>query len=234
MPQTTKPGCNVQRDKFVRATAGEPGPGSVDELIRRQFLQSGANLAVHPVVFKQVADIAAGLALLFRFQQPGSFLDHQRLQVLIFLERTVERVGPAPLFEDPFDLGITVGDVLGQGVGIQPIERLLIAFVRKLHQVGQGEDRVPGRIAGDLDRQTFLDQRIGLDRFGHSFEIKFASLIAANRQRQRFLDKHAFAENRQKRFLAVRKSVRGSDDFVSQDSGAVGNRQLPGNRLRLS
>ena len=43
--------------------------------------------------------------------------------------------------------GSDVGDVPGQRVGVQPVEHLLGALVRELHQVRQGHHRVPGRVA---------------------------------------------------------------------------------------
>ena len=112
-----------------------------------------------------------------------------------------------PLIEDPPDLRIGVGDVRGQRVGVEPVEDLLAALVRILHQVGQRHHRVPRGLRHHLHGQALVMQRVrlaGLEQLG---ELELLGLRPANRQRQRFRHQNPAAEHRQIAFLAVAQTA---------------------------
>ena len=102
--------------------------------------------------------VSPGATLVLRLPEPGGFLEHHALEVLVLLERTVQRGRVLPELEDPADPGIGVGDEAGQRVGVVPIEGLLAALVGKLHQVGQGQHRVPRRLGHHLYREALVLQ----------------------------------------------------------------------------
>ena len=180
-----------------------------------QLLQGPGRLVVQPVVFEEDAHVPPGLALGLGLADPGRFLQHDRLEVLVLLQRAVQGGRAPPLLEDAMDLRIAVGDVPGQGVGIQAIERLLVALVGIFHEVGQGHDRVPRRVRDHLHRQALALQGLRLARFQQAVELELLGLRAADGQRQRFGDQRAADEHRQQALLAVGDPAGRADGLVA-------------------
>ena len=235
VPQAAETGGDVERDVIVRRAAGEPRPGPVLILAFGQFLQRPGRLVVEPVVLEEDAHVPPGLALGLGLADPGRFLQQDRLEVLVLLQRAVQGGRAPPLLEDAMDLRIAVGDVPGQGVGIQPIERLLVALVGILHQVGQGHDRVPRRVRDHLHRQALALQGLRLARFQQPLELELLGLRAADRQRQRFGDQRAADQHRQQALLAVGDPAGRADGLVADRPAGrhVGHGQPPGEAPRL-
>ena len=161
MPQATEAGRDVQRDVLVGRSTGEPRPRAIGELLFGELAEQPGGFVVQPVVVEQDADVATGLAFGLGLPQPGSLLDHDRLQFLVLFQRAVECGRAAPLLEDAVDLRIAPRDVPGQRVGIQPVEGLLGAFVRGLHQIRQRHHGVPRRIGDHLHGQRLVLERVG-------------------------------------------------------------------------
>ena len=108
---------------------------------------------VEPVRFEQKTDVPAGLAFGRGVAKPRRFLNHHRLQILIFLQGTIERGSVFPEIEDAADLRVGIGDVTAKSVGVKPVEDLFAALVGVLHQVRQGHHGVPRGLRNHLHGQ---------------------------------------------------------------------------------
>src|ERR1051325_1056640 len=114
MTHAAKTSHDVERDIVVAAAAREPGPEAIRELHLGELFESALGFVVEAIVIKENAHISASLAFILRLPEPGSFFDRDSFQVLILFERTIERRGVAPLFEDAMNFGIRTGDVPSQ------------------------------------------------------------------------------------------------------------------------
>ena len=233
MAQAPEPGGDVQSDVILPPPAGEPGPGTVGQLHFGKLLQGPVGFEVEPVVVEENPDIPARLAFGLRLAQPGGFLDQHALEVLIFLERAVERRRAAPLREDAVNLRIGVGDVARQGIGVEPVESLLRAFVRILHQVRQRQHGVPGGIRHHLDGEALLAQRGGLAGLEKPGELEPLRRRTANRQGQGFGEENLPRQHRQKSFLAVRHAAGRADGLVAEKPRAIRHFDAPGVTARF-
>ena len=104
------------------------------------------------VLVEQNPDVAAGFGFFLGVADPRRFFQDDGLHVLILFERAIERRGVLPLVEHAADFRVAGGNVPRQRVRIEPVERLLRALVRVLHQVRQRHHRVPRRVRGHLYR----------------------------------------------------------------------------------
>ena len=185
MPQTAEARRDVKGDVVVSASAREPRPGSVAQLHLLELFESPAFLVVETVVIKENTDVAAGLALVLGLPDPWSLHQGDRLQVLVLFQGTVQSLGALPLVEYPANLGIRIGDLTSQGVGIETVEGLLGTFMGKLHQVRQGHHRIPGRIGNHLYGEVFVLQSLRIAR-GHQLgKIELLGLSSSNGQGHR-------------------------------------------------
>ena len=117
-PHPAEAGGDVEGDIIARTSAWHPRPGAIGKLHFTQFAHGGLGFVGEALVFEQDAYIAAGLTFVFGLTEPRSFLKHHALEVLVFLQRTIERWGVAPFVEDLLDAWIAVGDVAAKSVGI--------------------------------------------------------------------------------------------------------------------
>ena len=196
MTQPRKAGRDVKRDVIIASAAGHPRPAAVGVLRAGKLLEQALGLGVEPVFVEQNTDVAARLAFVLGLAHPRRLEQQQAFEFLVFLERTVERVGAFPEIEHAADARVGLGDVRCECVGVKPVERLLGALVRVLHQIGQGEHRVPRRVGRHLHGERLVLQRVrpaGRDQF---FEAEFPRALVADRQRQRLGDEDAPREHR--------------------------------------
>src|SRR5437879_4793972 len=100
MAQTAKASRDVERDVVVRLPTGEPRPGAVGQLHFRQLAQRSVGFVIEPVIVEKYSHVPARLAFALGLPQPRRFLDGDRFEVLVFLERTVQGRSVAPLLED--------------------------------------------------------------------------------------------------------------------------------------
>ena len=234
MAQPRKAGRDVQRDVVVAAAARHPRPAAVGVLRAGKLLKQPLGLGVEPVFVEQNTDVAAGLAFGFGLAHPRRLEQQQAFEFLVFLERTVERVGAFPQVEHAADARIGLGDVTGKRVGVKPVERLLGAVVRVLHQVGQGEHGVPSGIGRHLHGERLVLQRVrlaGLDQF---FEAEFLRALASNRQRQRLGDEDAPRQHRQIILLAVPLVAGRGGHLIHERRRAVRHGEPPRETARLA
>ena len=109
----------------------------------------------------------------------------------------------SPCVKDATDFGIAIGDMLSQLIGIESIERLLAAFVWKLHQVRESKNSIPSWLRDHLNGQRLALQCIRLARFKKFLELKLFGRDSANRERHRFGDEDSFRKDRQHAFFAI-------------------------------
>ena len=227
MAQAAETGGDVEGDEVIAAAAGEPRPLPVGELHLGELLEGAVDFVVHPVVLEEHADILARLAFVQRLPQPRGFLEHHAFEVLVFLERAVERGRVAPEIEDAANLGIGHGDAAGERIGVEPAEDLLGAFVRKLHEIRQRHDGVPRGLRDHLHGEALVAERVGDAGGLEFFEVELARAGIANGQRQRFGDEDAARQHGEKTFLAVAGLGGRADGFVGEETEAVGDFQAP-------
>ena len=146
MPEPAKTGGDVEGDVIVAATAGEPGPRAVGQLHLRKLPQRVFRFVIEAVVIEQNPDVAPRLAFALGQTQPRCLFNHHAFKVLVLLQRAVKGWRVAPLFEHAVNLGVGAGDEAGEGVRVKPVEGLLGALVRELHQIRQRHHRVPCRV----------------------------------------------------------------------------------------
>ena len=150
---------DVERDVLIAAAAGEPRPQAVApvasavSLYKVRPISSLSRFSSNRMpTFLRAWTLGLGLP------DPRRLLQGHGLEVLVLLQRAVQRGRALPQVEDPADLGVGVGDVAGQGVGVEPVEDLLAALVGILHQVRQGHHRVPRRLRDHLHGQALVLQ----------------------------------------------------------------------------
>ena len=234
MPQPAEARRDVERDVFVAVSAGEPRPHAVAVLHLAELAQQPRGLGVEPVVVEKDADILPRLALRLRLPHPRRLLKDHGLEVLIFLQRAVQRGRAFPLIEDAADFRIGCRDVPRERICVEPVERLLRAFMRELHEVRQRHHRIPRRIRHHLHREGLRLQRVRFSALDQLGEFKLLRLRSAHGQRQRLRHERAPREHREQPFLAVREPARGADRLVAQRVRAVGHLQLPREAARLA
>ena len=233
MPQPGEASGDVERDVIVAAAAGHPRPTAVGVLCLGELLEQPFCVGVEAVFVKQYADVAPGLAFVLGLSHPRRFEQEQTLEVLVFLERTIERVGALPQVEHTPNAWVGVGDVRGERVGVQPVETLLGALVRILHQVGQGEHGVPGGVGCHLHGERLVLERVRLVGGDQFVELKFLRALVTDRQRQRFGDEDAAGEHGQIVFLGICLVARRGSDSVDKCRRAVGHGEAPRKTARL-
>ena len=234
MTQPRKAGRDVKRDVVVTAAAGHPRPAAVGVLSAAKLLEQALGLGVEPVFVEQNTDVAARLAFVFCLAHPRRLEQQQAFEFLVFLERTVECVGAFPEIEHAADARVGLGDVRRECVGVKPVERLLGALVRVLHQIGQGEHRVPCRVGGHLHGERLVLQCVrpaGRDQF---LEAKFPRALVADRQRQRLGDEDAPREHRQIIFLAIPLVAGRGGHLIHERRRAVRHGEPPREAARLA
>ena len=158
-----------------------------------------------------------------------------RLQVLVLLQRAVQRGRALPLVEDPADLRVGVGDVPGQRVGVQPVERLLGALV-----AGTPSGRAAPSPRTTTGFETICTVRLWLCSVFDSpdlqqpGELELLRRRAADGQRQRLgHQRPPRTSTGKKPFLAVGEPAGRAHRLVAHRPGAVGHRQPPGEAPRL-
>ncbi len=233
VPQPAEAGHDVERYVLVSPTAGEPRPEPAIELLVCQLLERGGGLRVEPVGVEEQAHVAARLALVLRLAHPWRLLEQDRLQVLVLGERAVEGRRGFPQVEHAVDLRIGVGDVARERVGVKPVEDLLAALVRKLHQVRQRHHRIPRRLRRHLHRERLVAQRVGLAAREQLREGKRLRLLASDRQRHRLRHENPPAEHGQETLLAVAGLRGGADGLVREETEPVGHGDPPRIAARL-
>ena len=184
MAQPRKAGGDVEGDVVVASAAGHPRPAAVGVLRAGKLLEQPLGLGVEPVFVEQNADVAARLAFVLGLAHPGRLEQQQAFELLVFLERTVECVGAFPEIEHAAYARVGLGDMTGKRVGVKPVEGLLGALVRVLHQIGQGEHRVPRRVGRHLHSKRLVAQCVRLAGRDQFVEAEFLRALVANRQRQ--------------------------------------------------
>ena len=109
--QPAEAGQDVSADIRTLGHAVHPRPAAVVFLLLLNELQGAGLLAAQVVDFKEVGYAAALLGLALGLQHPRRLLQHDGLQVLVFLELREQRIGR---FDLPFlDVSQQVRDVVG-------------------------------------------------------------------------------------------------------------------------
>mgnify|MGYP003324310247 CR=1 FL=1 len=178
-------------DVIVAAAAGHPWPATVRILRLGELVEQPLGIGVEPVFIEQDTDIPPGLTFIFRFAHPGRLEQEQALEVFVFLEWTVKCVGSLPQVKHASDARVGVGDVRSERIGVQPVETLLSALMRKLHQIRQSEHGVPGWVGCDLYGERLVLERIRLVSGDQFLELEFLRTLVANRQWERLGDEDA-------------------------------------------
>ena len=160
VPEPAKTGGDVEGDVIVAATAGEPGPRAVGQLHLRKLPQRVFRFVIEAVVIEQNPDVAPRLAFALGLTQPRCLFNHNAFKVLVLLQRAVQRRGVAPLLEHAVNLRVGASNETRECVRVKPVEGLLGALVRELHQIRQRHHRVPRRVRHHLHREPLVLQRL--------------------------------------------------------------------------
>src|SRR4051812_17135306 len=160
MPEPPEAGRDVKGDVIIALPTWKPRPLPVGELEFSDLGQQPLRLIVQAIIFKKHSYILPGLALGHGLTEPRCFFEHYTLEVLIFLERTVQGGCGAPLLEHSMNLWIGVCDRASKGICIEPVEGLFCALVRELHEVRKSHDRIPGWVRDHLHSQALVLQRV--------------------------------------------------------------------------
>ena len=114
--QPAETGGDVERDVLAPVAAGEPRPRAVLVLSVGQLLHHSGCFLVETVVVEENADIPPRLAFGLGRADPRRLFEHNRLEILVLLQRTVESGGSAPLLENAMNLGIAGGNMPRQAL----------------------------------------------------------------------------------------------------------------------
>lgn len=126
-------GGDVERDVIAGTPAGHPRPRAVGKLGFAQLTDGHLRFGGEAFVLEENAHIAARLTFTFGLAQPRGFFEHHGFEVLIFLQRAIERRCIAPLIKHAADARIAVGDVAREAVGVQARKGAHGAGVGALH-----------------------------------------------------------------------------------------------------
>ena len=118
MAQAPEPGGYVKSDVVVGPTTGEPRPCAVAQLELLELVEASAFLVVQTIVVEKDTHVASSLALILGLSHPRGLHEGDRFQILVLFQGTIQSLGSLPLVEDSANLGIGIGDLTSQGVGI--------------------------------------------------------------------------------------------------------------------
>ena len=226
-PHSAEAGGDVEGDVITRTSAGHPRPGAVGKLHFAQFAHGGLGFVGEALVFEQDAYIAAGLTFVLGLTQPRGFLEHHALEVLVFLQWTIECWGVAPFIKHLFDARIAVGDVAAETVGVQAGEGAHGARVRVLHEIGQGHHGVPAGVGNHLHGESLVLDGVALAGGDKFVELEVLGLGAADGQREAFGDEDAAAEHGQKALFAIGHFVSAAHGFEGEEAKVVWHTETP-------
>ena len=150
--QMAKPFHEILGNVSAVAPAGHPREASIAQLAFDQLFLSAAQFMAHFIEVKQQAHVLFLLGFALCLQDPRRFLNQSVLQVLIFEQIALQSLGlgRAPLFKDPLDFGVAVGDMAGQGIGVVARKDLLGTLIGIFHEVRQRLNGVPSGVLGEL------------------------------------------------------------------------------------
>ena len=226
-PHPAEAGGDVEGDVIARTSAGHPWPGSVRELHLTQLSHGGLGLVGEALVFEQDSHIAASLAFVFGLTQPRGFLEHHALEILVFLQRTIERWSAAPLVKHLLDAWIAVGDVAAETVGVQAGKGAHGAWVWAFHEIRQRHHGVPTGVGDHLHSEPLVLEGVALAGGDKFVELEVFGLGAADGQREAFGDKDAAAEHGQETLFAIGHLVGAAHGFEGEEAKVVWHTETP-------
>ena len=191
MPQPAEARGDIEADVLAWTAAREPWPQAFAELLLRRACASAlADSSSKRLPSNSRPTFLRDWLSVFAWRTHGVSSSITRLELLIFLQRAVERLRVFPKIENPPDFRIRAGDVPGERVRVKTIEDLLTALVRKLHQVRQRHHRIPRRLRCHLHGERLVAQSVRLPESSSFLNSKLLRRLAADRQRQRFGDEY--------------------------------------------
>ena len=204
-------GEDVERDVVRGRSAWEPRPASVAIPLKPQLLDATILLALEAVLAEKIAEPRARGGLVLRLAHPRRRLERNRLQLRIGFQRALKRLGASrlPRIEHLADSRIGVRDVRPKRVRVVAAERLLAAFVRKLHQVRERQHRVPSRTRHGAHGEVLMTYRLRPLACKKVVELERLRLVAARIELHRLADEYAPCKDGKHAFLAVRILFKG-------------------------
>ena len=209
---------DVERDIITRATAWHPWPGAIRELHFAEPALRALGFGGESLVVEQDAHVAAGLALALGLTQPRGFLKHYRLEILILLQRAVQRRGVAPLVKHCADARVAAGNVMCEAVCVQAGEGAHGTRVWRLHQVGESHHGVPVGVGNHLNGVTLVLDGVTAAGSDELVEVKGFCLRPADGQRQALGDEYATTEHGQKTLFTISHLVGAAHGLVGEES----------------
>ena len=167
------------------------------------------------------------LALAFGLEHPRRFLQHYRLQLLVFLQLRKQCVGRLDL--PFFDITEQVGDfacyVRRKGVGVEHVESVFGAVGLGVGKVGQRLHGVPHGVCAEVERKAVVAFVGG--GVGYGVEIQGLLRFSFHCDGKCLCHKHFAVEHRHQSLLRIAEIVRVGGETERQEAEVVFGGHLP-------